>query len=1041
MKQETLTLVLVNFAGIMQRADESLLPGVYKEVGAALHTDPTGLGSLTLFRSVVQSSCYPLAAYLAVHHNRAHVIALGAFLWAAATFLVAISSTFLQVAISRGLNGIGLAIVIPAIQSLVADSTDESNRGMAFGWLQLTGNLGSIIGNLCSVLLATTSFMGIAGWRVSFHLVGIISVIVGVLVYLFAKDPHFSDADGRAKDKTPQTFISEFKDLIKDAKSVVKIPTFQILVAQGVSGTFPWSGLSFAPMWLELIGFSHKQTASLLNIFVIGGSFGSLFGGRMGDILAKRLPNSGRIMLSQISAGSSIPLAGILLLVLPYDPSTAFMHGLVFFTMGLCTSWNAPATNNPIFAEIVPERSRTTIYALDNSFESVLSSFAPPIVGILAQRLYGYKVPKTSSDSVKVETDRENAVSLAKALFMSFVVPMSICVFIYSFLYWSYPRDRERAKMNALIESEMQQVEAQDSTFGEEYSQLHLSESKGLDGKETAETDVEYGKIDRLDFDDDSDDKALLSKDSDFRETSTMKQETLTLVLVNLAGIMERADESLLPGVYKEVGAALHTDPTGLGSLTLFRSIVQSSCYPLAAYLAVHHNRAHVIALGAFLWAAATFLVAISSTFLEVAVSRGLNGIGLAIVTPAIQSLVADSTDESNRGMAFGWLQLTGNLGSIIGGLCSVLIASRTFVGIPGWRVAFHLVGIISVIVGIMVRLFANDPRFSDTNSKARDQSPKSFISEVKYLVKEAKSVIKIPSFQIIVAQGVSGSFPWSALSFAPMWLELIGFSHEKTAFLMALFVVAGSLGGLFGGKMGDVLAKRFPNSGRIFLSQISSGSAIPLAAVLLLVLPDDPSTTFIHGLVFFIMGFCVSWNGPATNNPIFAEIVPQKSRASVYALDRSFESVLSSFAPPTVGILAQHVYGYKTPKKSLDNVKVITDRENAASLAKALYTAIGIPMALCCFIYSFLYCTYPRDRERARMTALIELEMQQLETDDSPLREEHTRLNVSETNGLDGDERTEIDIKNGSNESIDFNDDDEKALLYRQLTFSNLAD
>ncbi|KAI9117030.1 hypothetical protein K1719_012029 [Acacia pycnantha] len=97
-----------------------------------------------------------------------------------------------------------------------------------------------------------------------------------------------------------------------------------------------------------------------------------------------------------------------------------------------------------------------------------------------------------------------------------------------------------------------------------------------------------------------------------------MKSETVTLVLVNLAGIMERADESILPGVYKEVGAALHTDPTGLGSLTLFRSIVQSLCYPLAAYLSMRFNRAHVIALGAFLWAAATFLVAVSSTFLQV---------------------------------------------------------------------------------------------------------------------------------------------------------------------------------------------------------------------------------------------------------------------------------------------------------------------------------------------------------------------------------------------------------------------------------------
>ncbi|KAF5480836.1 hypothetical protein F2P56_001548 [Juglans regia] len=345
-----------------------------------------------------------------------------------------------------------------------------------------------------------------------------------------------------------------------------------------------------------------------------------------------------------------------------------------------------------------------------------------------------------------------------------------------------------------------------------------------------------------------------------------MKSETLTLVLVNLASIMERADESLLPGVYKEVGAALHTDPTGLGSLTLFRSIVQSSCYPLAAYLGMHYNRAHVIALGAFLWAAATFLVAISSTFFQVAVSRGLNGIGLAIVTPAIQSLVADSTEDSNRGTAFGWLQLTGNFGSIIGGLCSVLLASTSFMGIPGWRISFHLVGLISVVVGILVRLFAKDPNFSDTN-RAQDRTQrKPFWSEIKDLIKEAKSVMKIPSFQIIVAQGVSGSFPWSALSFATMWLELIGFSHKTTAFLWMLFIIAGSLGGLFGGKMGDLLAKRFPNSGRIILSQISSGSAIPLAAILLLALPDDPSTAFMHGLVLFIMGLSISWNAPATN-------------------------------------------------------------------------------------------------------------------------------------------------------------------------------
>nr|GLL48068.1 uncharacterized protein LOC109170100 [Ipomoea trifida] len=517
-----------------------------------------------------------------------------------------------------------------------------------------------------------------------------------------------------------------------------------------------------------------------------------------------------------------------------------------------------------------------------------------------------------------------------------------------------------------------------------------------------------------------------------------LKSETLTLFLVNLAGIMERADESLLPGVYKEVGEALHTDPTGLGSLTLFRSIVQSLCYPLAAYLSLRHNRAHVIAYGAFLWAAATFLVAFSSTYFQLAVSRALNGIGLAIVAPAIQSLVADSTDNSNRGMAFGWLQLTSNIGSVVGGLLSLLVAPMTFMGIPGWRFSFHLVGVISVIVGILVRLFAKDPHFPDGNLKESRKIPgKSFWSEAEDLVQEAKSVIKIQSFQIIVAQGITGSFPWSALSFAPMWLELSGFSHGNTAVLIGMFVIASSAGGLFGGSMGDLLSQRLPNYGRIFLAQISTASAIPLAAILLLALPDDPSSILLHALLLFVTGFFISWNAPATNNPIFAEIVPEKSRTSIYALDRSFESIFSSFAPPAVGLLAQKVYGYKPVPQGADIIS--TDRENASSLAKALFTVIGTPMALCCFIYSFLYCTYPRDRNRALMEARVESEMQLIELENSALRRQYAQGQPSETEDIHPEDRTVIEVEYGE-EELDFDESDEQMLIYRNPGFSNFA-
>ncbi|KAK8642795.1 hypothetical protein V6N13_012127 [Hibiscus sabdariffa] len=88
----------------------------------------------------------------------------------------------------------------------------------------------------------------------------------------------------------------------------------------------------------------------------------------------------------------------------------------------------------------------------------------------------------------------------------------------------------------------------------------------------------------------------------------------------------------------------------------------------------------------------------------------------------------------------------------------------------------------------------------------------------------------------------------------------------QQSAFLIALFVID-TCGG---GRMGDFLCTRLPNYGRIILAQISSASVIPLATMLFLVLPDDPSTCVMHGLVLnlnhCLSSFCISWNAPAAN-------------------------------------------------------------------------------------------------------------------------------------------------------------------------------
>lgn len=90
---------------------------------------------------------------------------------------------------ARIFNGIGLALVIPAIQSLVADSTTPEERGKSFGWLGFAGNVGSIVGGTLSVLLAGSTFFGFSGWRIAFHLTALVSYLLAYGLYKFTSDP------------------------------------------------------------------------------------------------------------------------------------------------------------------------------------------------------------------------------------------------------------------------------------------------------------------------------------------------------------------------------------------------------------------------------------------------------------------------------------------------------------------------------------------------------------------------------------------------------------------------------------------------------------------------------------------------------------------------------------------------------------------------------------------------------------------------------------------------------------------------------------
>ncbi|KAL3698483.1 hypothetical protein R1sor_012559 [Riccia sorocarpa] len=444
-----------------------------------------------------------------------------------------------------------------------------------------------------------------------------------------------------------------------------------------------------------------------------------------------------------------------------------------------------------------------------------------------------------------------------------------------------------------------------------------------------------------------------------------------SLILVIVASILEKADTAAVPSVFREIGLELHASPSVLGTFALVRNLSQAVCSPFAGYLAKKYKRTRVIAAGAFISTIATLCIGTSTTFMQLALSIAASAVGITLTWPAIQSLIADATDDSNRGFTFGWLHLTAHAGSFFGGFVSILLAGTTVMGVPGWRVSFFLLSFLSSLIACALYFFADDP--SDgrdgfaLSSWPHDQKA-SYKEEFREQFEDVKRVLMVKTFRIIVAEAVLASFAWYNFSFVAMWLELVGFSHPTTATIIALFIIASSIGGLFGGWMGDRMAGWYPDAGRIIVGQVCVGIAVPFTAVLLLALPIDPPVKLLHGGWLFVTGFLISWYTPSTNAPLMAEIVPRQSRTNVYALERAFASLVSAFGPPITGILSERVFGYvHVAKGSSASAEGMVDRANAVALGKAIFSAMGVPFFFCCLIFFLLYNNYPRDRDKVR--------------------------------------------------------------------------
>lgn len=444
------TQILINSANVIDNADAQVLSSLYTPIQNSLNFSLTQLGTITTARALLQAVSTPFWGWLSDKFSRKLILSIGCFLWGIFTIVLGFLANFWGLLFVRALTGLGLAVILPTAQSLIADFFPGKKRGMAFGFLGLTGVLGAIVGTLFATAVGGLTILGFEGWRFVFVVLGALSLALGGGIILFGRDPIRGSSDEEIGDlvseKTEETYSIE----LADVKKILTNKTFLLIVSQGVVGLIPWNSILFVVYWFEHIGFNSVLAGVIFAVIAIGAALGNLFGGWLGDKIAKKMPNKGRIMVAQISVFSGIPMMFVIFLLIPREVSALSI--VLFISIGIVTgfliSWCAPAANNPIFSELFEPEIRSTAFAIDRLFEGSIAASGTLIVALLAEKLFGYVKPGPGGiGSLTPAELATNVDAIAYALIISTCVPWFLCLILYTFAYFTYPDDRDSCRV------------------------------------------------------------------------------------------------------------------------------------------------------------------------------------------------------------------------------------------------------------------------------------------------------------------------------------------------------------------------------------------------------------------------------------------------------------------------------------------------------------------------------------------------------------------------------------------------------------------
>ncbi len=357
-------LTAMNLLNYVDRYVPSAVKGLIKDE-LVLSDKQTSL-PLTAF-VLVYMVASPIFGSLAERYNRRVLVAAGVAAWSLATAAAALAHDFTTLLIARASVGIGEAAYATLAPAILADFFPPERRNRVFTIFYIAIPVGSAIGFALGGLLGAHF-----GWRVAFLAVGLPGVLAAGLA-LMMKDPPRGGFDA-----APAEAVSWPEAL----KSLLANRVYLFTVAGYTAVTFATGGIAdWFPHFLERVRHMDlvSATTAIGASAVVGGLFGTAWGGAAADWLAKRT----RQPYLALSGLAMVPATALSVVALFVFQQPAWIIGAVLATQLFLWAYNAPI--NAVIVNSVPPGLRARAVGLSIlSIHLLGDAISPFLIGVVS---------------------------------------------------------------------------------------------------------------------------------------------------------------------------------------------------------------------------------------------------------------------------------------------------------------------------------------------------------------------------------------------------------------------------------------------------------------------------------------------------------------------------------------------------------------------------------------------------------------------------------------------------------------------------------